>query len=82
MKALCIRNVPAHVHTVLRLRAAKAGRSVEAEVRAILTEACGVAPESGLDGLDDLVQRLYGDNAPKSASADLIAERRREAVEP
>jgi plasmid stability protein len=36
MAALTIRNLPTGVHRALRLRAAQHGRSMEAEVRAIL----------------------------------------------
>jgi plasmid stability protein len=43
MAVLTVRNVPAHVHRALRLRAAQHGRSTEAEVRAILESA--VKPE-------------------------------------
>ena len=39
MATLTIRNLPDQVHDALRLRAAEGRRSVEAEVRAILTEA-------------------------------------------
>nr|WP_232315717.1 plasmid stabilization protein [Mycobacterium celatum] len=38
-----MRNLPAEVHRALKLRAARQGRSMEAEARAILTEA--VKPE-------------------------------------
>jgi antitoxin FitA len=36
MAILTIRNLPDEVHTKLRMRAAQAGRSMEAEVRAVL----------------------------------------------
>lgn len=36
MAVLTVRNVPDEVHRALRLRARRAGRSTEAEVRAIL----------------------------------------------
>lgn len=39
MATLTVRNVPDEVHRALRVRAAKCGRSTEAEVRAILEEA-------------------------------------------
>ena len=39
MAVLTVRNVPDEVHRALRLRAARRGRSTEAEVRAILEEA-------------------------------------------
>lgn len=43
MAILTVRNVPEEIHRALRLRAARAGRSTEAEVRAILEAA--VKPE-------------------------------------
>lgn len=39
MKPLTVRNVPEKVMTALRIRAARNGRSAEAEIRSILTEA-------------------------------------------
>ena len=38
MVTLTIRNIDSHTHRLLRLRAAEHGRSVEAEVRAMLQE--------------------------------------------
>ena len=43
MTTLTVRNLPVEVHRALRVRAARHGRSAEAEVRAILEEA--VRPE-------------------------------------
>ena len=40
MPVLNIRNLPAEVHARLGVRAARAGRSMEAEARAILTAVC------------------------------------------
>jgi len=39
MPVLTVRNVPEETHRALRVRAARHGRSTEAEVRAILEEA-------------------------------------------
>ena len=39
MAVLTVRNLPAETHRALRVRAARHGRSTEAEVRAILEEA-------------------------------------------
>ena len=39
MATLTVRNVPDEVHRALRVRAARHGRSTEAEIRAILEEA-------------------------------------------
>ncbi len=44
MAMLTVRNLPDEVHRALRMRAAAHGRSTEAEVRTILTDA--VRPES------------------------------------
>jgi plasmid stability protein len=81
MAILNIRNLDPEVHKALRLRAAKAGRSMEAEAREILTLA--VAPRAPKAEVVAEVQaafdRLYGDKKPKNASDELIKERRREA---
>lgn len=44
MAMLTVRNLPDDVHRALRVRAARHGRSTEAEVREIL--ACAVNPET------------------------------------
>ena len=46
MAILTVRNLPDEVHRSLRVRAAKRGRSTEAEVRALLEEA--VKPQGRL----------------------------------
>lgn len=46
MAMLTVRNLPDEVHRALRVRAAQHGRSTEAEVRAILSNA--VKPETRL----------------------------------
>lgn len=43
MSSITVRNVPAEVHRALRVRAARHGRSTEAEIREIL--AAAVKPE-------------------------------------
>jgi len=65
----------------LRLRAAKSGRSMEAEVRVILTEA-SLADEAraSASALQEWVGRLYGNQKPQAVVDELIAERRREAA--
>lgn len=52
MAALTVRNLPDEVHRALRMRAAKHGRSTEAEVREIL--AAVVKPEQRLQMGDAL----------------------------
>jgi plasmid stability protein len=80
MAVLNIRNLPDDVHARLRLRAAQAGRSMEAEARLIIAQAVAVEPEVGVAELQALVSRLYGANRPRNAVDELIAERRREAA--
>jgi plasmid stability protein len=81
MAVLSIRKLPDEVHARLRVRAAKAGRSMEAEARAILEAA--MASEAGdkhpLREFREQIDRLYGPNKPKHAVEELIAERRCEA---
>lgn len=76
MAVLTVRNVPDEVHRALRVRAARRGRSTEAEVRVILEEA--VLPEGrvGLGSLltaigrrvkltdDELADFVQRDNSP------------------
>jgi len=80
MAVLNIRNLSDEVHRRLRLRAAKSGRSMEAEARAILTAAC-VAEKSreSASDLQDWVDGLYGTRKPRKVVERLIAERRKES---
>ena len=80
MAVLTIRNLPDEVRDRLRLRAARAGPSMEAEVRAILTRASAEIPdrESG-KLLQDWVDELYAGGRPSDAGGDLLRERRAEA---
>ncbi|MDN5939349.1 MAG: hypothetical protein L0H83_11915 [Salinisphaera sp.] len=76
-----IRNLPDNVHAALRIRAAQAGRSMEAEVRAVLAEAClphagGMTPEDLMSWVDS----CYQQRKPLGVVENLIAERRREAA--
>jgi plasmid stability protein len=79
MAALTIRNLSDEVRDRLRERAAKNGRSMEAEVRAILEAACAEEPKVSALSLPNWVDELYEKNKPKHVVEDLIAERRREA---
>jgi len=80
MASLHIRNVPDSVRRGLRLRAARKGRSMEAEVRAILAE--NVQSETGQEfdpaSLQDFVRGLFKGRPPRLTD-ELIRERRREA---
>jgi antitoxin FitA len=79
MAVVNIRNLPDEVRDRLRVRAAKAGRSMEAEARAILAAACAEETDRSPGELAQWVERLYLGKKPSGVVADLIAERRREA---
>lgn len=80
MATLNVRNLPEKVRDKLRVRAARAGRSMEAEAREILKTATlnsrrtVSAPE-----LQRFVDRLYANGRPAGVVDDLIRERRKEA---
>jgi plasmid stability protein len=89
MATLTIRNLPDEVHAALRVRAAKAGRSMEEEVRVVLTDAVEAAPQT-----DDIVTRALaaresiqaalkaanGGVLPTGVVDEFIAQRRAEAA--
>lgn len=79
MAVLNIRNLPEHVHRGLRMRAARAGRSMEAEARRILAAACAEeeATPPELD-LPAWVDRLFHGRKPAGVVDELIRERRAE----
>lgn len=78
---LNIRNLPEEVHRRLRVRAARAGRSMEAEAREILAEACrGDVGSEQLTDVQEYVRSLYGGRPPAGMVDALIEERRREAA--
>ena len=81
MATVTIRNLPEEVRQRLRKQAARAGRSMEAEIRLILT-AASVAEDhqASFDGLREWVDRLYGGRKPSGVVDDLIAERRQQAT--
>ncbi len=80
MAALHIRNLPDAVKQGLRERAARHGRSMESEARAILAEAVNGTPAQAFD--PGLIQayfaRLFPAGKPDGVRG-LIRERRREA---
>ncbi|MFQ6016644.1 MAG: hypothetical protein ACE5KF_00460 [Kiloniellaceae bacterium] len=82
MPTLNIRNLPDEVHARLRVRAAEAGQSMEAEARAILAAAVRGQGRPPFDParLQDFVAGLFGASPPVGATEDFIAERRREAA--
>ena len=81
MATLNIRKLPEDVHAKLRVRAAKAGRSMEAEARMILAQAVRQPEPKPVDltELRAFMRRLYAGKLPTGVVDDLIAERRREA---
>ncbi len=79
MAVLNLRNVPETTHQRLRLLAARHGRSMESEARAILEASLRPARSENAPALlADWVDTLYRGKPPKSVVDDLIAERRRE----
>jgi plasmid stability protein len=78
MPILNIRDLPVEVHTRLKRRAASAHRSMEAEARQILIEAC-LSEAEPTAALPDWIDELYGGSKPVAVVDKLIAERRREA---
>lgn len=81
MATLNIRNLPDDVHHSLRVRAALAGRSMEAEAREIITAA--VRPQTHAtspEGLQEFVRELYHGQVPEGVVEDFLLERRREAA--
>lgn len=85
MAVLNIRNLPDWVHARLRVRAARAGRSMEAEARAILAEACA-SDQSGdalllsTLALPGWVDSIFGPHQGSRVADELIEERRAEAA--
>jgi plasmid stability protein len=82
MATLNVRNLPEKTQAQLRLRAAKSGRSMEAEARDLIARAC-VSPRGRAKPahLQSFVESLYGRAKPKHVVEELIAQRRREAAE-
>lgn len=81
MATVTVRNLPEEVRQRLRKRAARAGRSMEAEIRLILTDASVAEDRKGsIEGLREWVDRLYDGRKPTDVVDDLITERRRQAA--
>lgn len=74
MAAVTIRNLPEETHRALKQRAAKHGRSTEAEIRSILEEA--VQPKERLKLGSAIVARVR-----EVGGADLNIERDRTPIE-
>lgn len=60
MSVITVRNLPAETHRALRLRAARHGRSTEAEVRFILEEAVRPVQRVGLGSQLAAFGRRFG----------------------
>ncbi|SNS30035.1 MULTISPECIES: hypothetical protein [unclassified Azospirillum] len=76
VKALALRGIEDEVHEALRRRAAQSGRSIEAEARAIIAEAClPMRPIDWATGLRSRAKARTGD-IPQTDSADLVREAR------
>jgi plasmid stability protein len=75
MSSITIRNLPEETHRALRLRASLAGRSTEAEVRAILEQ---VARPAGRVQLGSLLAEI----GQQAGGADLVIERDKTPTEP
>jgi plasmid stability protein len=60
MPAVTVRNLPEETHRALKLRAARNGRSTEAEIRVILKDAVSQSNETGLGTQLAEFGRRYG----------------------
>ena len=82
MATLSIRSLPDDIHAALRVRAALRGRSMEAEARQILIQACKLpSKQADFSQLQQWVEQMYGDKKPTHVVDTLIAERRAEAAQ-
>jgi plasmid stability protein len=75
MSSITIRNLPEETHRALRVRAALAGRSTEAEVQAILEQA--VRPEGRI-----LLGSLLAEIGRQAGGFDLNIERDKTPAKP
>src|SRR5262245_14046844 len=77
MATLKIHRLPEDVNAKLRVRAAKAGRSMEAEARLIRAEAVRQPEQKPVDlaALRAFMTRLYGGKLPSGVVDDFIAEK-------
>jgi plasmid stability protein len=60
MPAVTVRNLPEETHRALKLRAARNGRSTEAEIRVILEETVAPKTEIGLGSQLAALGRRFG----------------------
>jgi antitoxin FitA len=89
MPTLTVRNLPDDVHAALRVRAAKAGRSMEEEARQLIAEAVAEQKPTPEDIRLDVAARvaraqakvrdMFGGHLPTGVVDEFISERRRAA---
>jgi predicted nucleic acid-binding protein len=79
MATLTIRGLDPQTHARLRIQAARHGRSMEAEVRAILEER--LAPRPGERGLGTKIHQRFGDHRGRAALRRCPAARGRRKAE-
>jgi plasmid stability protein len=60
MAAVTVRNIPEETHRALKLRAARNGRSTEAEIRRILEDAVSAQTTAGLGSQLAALGRRFG----------------------
>ncbi|HTW79283.1 MAG TPA: antitoxin [Terracidiphilus sp.] len=60
MAAVTVRNIPEKTHRALKLRAARNGRSTEAEIRRILEDAVSAGTTAGLGSQLAALGRRFG----------------------
>ncbi len=60
MSAVTVRNLPEKTHRALKLRAARNGRSTEAEIRKILEDTVSPSKEAGFGSQLAALGRRYG----------------------
>ena len=75
MASLNVRNLSERTHKALRIRAARHGRSMEAEIRAILDDAVNPRERLGLGSMLTAIARDFG-------GVDLDIKRDRTQAEP
>jgi plasmid stability protein len=82
MAVLNIRNLPDKVHAKLRMKAAKAGHSMEAEAREIIAAAFRrELPALSPKELQRAIAKIRGKKGSGSEVDDFLANRRRETGE-
>ena len=82
MATLNIRKLPDEVHQALRVRAARHGRSMEAEAREILADACRprLSGEETARRLREAGRKAFGGKPPEGLLDEFLKERRVEAA--